>query len=419
MVQLLPALLPVHRGKSARPQRSASNTAVRPFVAIISLKNVGDRKYALLFQTSTVADNFRRRRRGWRTGGTADGDGGYRFDLEGRRSDAPFPRQLYHLCSHGVVAQRIMLSVRSCFILFGALVAVHITAVRSNLLDDYHTCKAQGFADSTLVCDVDGLLSNETVSKLEKTLLNIQTSIECQCADIELCYRHPNNSVRTAYMVVLIATTSEKTANEDLNDTSRTIYYDAKLGRSGCDNGMLVVYIKDTKKIATYRGPLTYGLLTNEEMQKLYARAQKSPDDENGLELLFRGYKYELDQTSRYQIGSYAPIVGMAIALVLILVAVALLVGLFCSGLCVCCCGKKKRDKYLVDTSTYRKTIEPVYIVTEPSELITNAPEVIYSAPYTRSSTPSRGPNALEKVDPPFLDPHRPTEVQTRTEMIE
>lgn len=74
----------------------------------------------------------------------------------------------------------------------------------------------------------------------------------------------------------------------------------------------------------------------------------------------------------------------------------------------------------MADAGSYRKTIEPVYIVTEPSELTIGPapPEVVYAAPFTRSSTPSRGP-LFEKVDPPFLDPYRQTEVQTREEFID
>lgn len=198
-----------------------------------------------------------------------------------------------------------MLSVRSCFILSGALVALVMPTVRGDLLDDYKTCKSQGFANSTFVCDVDHVLSDKTVSNLEKVLLDIQTKIECQCDDRELCYRNPGNGISTAYMVVLIATTSEKTKEENLNETAQTIYYDAKLGRNDCDNGMLVIYIKDTNQIATYRGPLTYGFLTDEEMNDLKVKSNKS-DADHRLEYLLRGYQTELDQTPQYQLSSYA-----------------------------------------------------------------------------------------------------------------
>jgi len=105
------------------------------------------------------------------------------------------------------------------------------------------------------------------------------------------------------------------------------------------------------------------------------------------------------------------------VAVVLILVSLALLLGLVCSRLCTCCCGNADRDdKYLADAGSYRKTIDPVYIVTEPSEL-TNAPDIIYSSPFTRSSTPQHG-QMFEKVDPPFLDPKRQTEVQTKQEFL-
>lgn len=53
------------------------------------------------------------------------------------------------------------------------------------------------------------------------------------------------------YIGILLVTNSTKVADsgEPLNVTARKIYYDAQLGNVHCDNGLLIIYIKDKKQV--------------------------------------------------------------------------------------------------------------------------------------------------------------------------
>lgn len=53
------------------------------------------------------------------------------------------------------------------------------------------------------------------------------------------------------YIGVLLVTNSTKVADSDLslNETAKKIYYDAQLGNTKCDNGLLIIYVKDKKQV--------------------------------------------------------------------------------------------------------------------------------------------------------------------------
>jgi len=105
---------------------------------------------------------------------------------------------------------------------------------------------------------------------------------------------------------MLLITTSAK-LNEsagNLNDTSKRIYDDAKLGSSECNNGLLIIYIKDRQKVscevfllnpvyskfisqlATYRGSGRFALLSDQDMARLGDLASKEPEGEESMDSL-------------------------------------------------------------------------------------------------------------------------------------
>lgn len=67
------------------------------------------------------------------------------------------------------------------------------------------------------------------------------------------------------YIGVLLVTNSTKIAesNETLRETAEKIYDDAQLGTSQCDNGLLIIYIKDKKQVAFLKYILTNRDLTD------------------------------------------------------------------------------------------------------------------------------------------------------------
>lgn len=51
----------------------------------------------------------------------------------------------------------------------------------SSILTDYGMCKLDGFARTSLVCDADNVLANQTKAKLSSLLLGLQSRVLCNC----------------------------------------------------------------------------------------------------------------------------------------------------------------------------------------------------------------------------------------------
>ncbi|TKR59964.1 hypothetical protein L596_029566 [Steinernema carpocapsae] len=161
------------------------------------------------------------------------------------------------------------------------LVAWFQVSSAADTISEYQKCKSdEGFGNKTLVCDPGHTLKPETVEKLVHLLQDLQSKVKCSCEN--QCVREDGMSDK---YLGLLQVTDEKSA-DPINETARQIYEDAKLGNSECDNGLLILYLKDKQKLATYRGEGTYVLLSEKEMAKLHDLALKggsgstvSPDE--------------------------------------------------------------------------------------------------------------------------------------------
>ncbi|KAJ1371313.1 hypothetical protein KIN20_033247 [Parelaphostrongylus tenuis] len=149
--------------------------------------------------------------------------------------------------------------------------------------DEYLACRdGADYGNATLVCDPSHRLANVTTSKLTDMLKTLQWRIGCECVDG--CRRADG---RDEFIGLLHVTNSK--ATDDLKSDMEKEYADAKLGNVTCDNGLLLVYLKDAQKLATYRGGDSFVLLTDEDMEKLHQLASKgqSYDADNTLALQF------------------------------------------------------------------------------------------------------------------------------------
>ncbi|KAM3721542.1 Protein dispatched [Dirofilaria immitis] len=267
--------------------------------------------------------------------------------------------------------------------IISTLLLVHLKIAATNILDDYMVCKAGGFSRELLLCDVDDALAFQTQQKLISLLNDLQRKIKCNC---ESGCRRPDGNDR--YIGVLLVTNSTKVADTDepLNETAKKIYYDAELGNVHCDNGFLIIYIKDKKQLVTYRGSDSYILLDMKDLIKLHNLAikNKTSDDALALQYLLSNYNNVLKaETQLAEI--WMPIVGFFLALIIVLLILLLLLTLFLAQFC-CCCARRIKDDEIYQTGTMNGSKKILIATPSPERIYGTLRDGVYSTPY--SGTP-------------------------------
>uniref|UniRef100_A0A0R3RKL5 VWFA domain-containing protein n=1 Tax=Elaeophora elaphi TaxID=1147741 RepID=A0A0R3RKL5_9BILA len=281
--------------------------------------------------------------------------------------------------------------IKSNKTLQSSILQLKVDVVATTILDDYTICKAGGFSRSLLLCDVDDTLAFQTQQKLISLLNDLQQKVKCSC---ESGCQRPDGNDR--YIGILLVTNSTKVANNDeaLNETVKKIYYDMQLGNVHCDNGLLIIYIKDKKQLATYHGDDSYVFLDTKDLVKLHSLAikNKSSDDIIALQYFLSNYN-EAWKAETQRAETWTPIAGLFLALIIVLLILAILLTLFLARFC-CCCARRIKDKdemYQTDTVGGSRKI---LIATPTPERIYGTPgDAIYSTPYSGAGTPLPPPH--------------------------
>uniref|UniRef100_A0A914QX00 Profilin n=1 Tax=Panagrolaimus davidi TaxID=227884 RepID=A0A914QX00_9BILA len=163
----------------------------------------------------------------------------------------------------------------------------------TSILDDYAKCKKSdnfGIGGSVL-CDAEGTLKPGTKNQLNKLLDDLQSKVTCNCDNG--CSR--GNDLTSDFVGLLIVSNTNKTkaALRPLSESAQFIYEDSLLGNETCDNGLLIVYLEDQQKLATYRGGGNFLLLTDNDVNKLHKASniqQFSETDQAALRYLLTHY---------------------------------------------------------------------------------------------------------------------------------
>ncbi|CAG9535973.1 unnamed protein product [Cercopithifilaria johnstoni] len=258
--------------------------------------------------------------------------------------------------------------------------------IATNIWDDYTICKADGFGSTLLLCDANDTLTFQTQQKLISLLNDLQQKVKCDC---DSGCKRPNGNNR--YIGVLHVTNSTKVADsgEPLNETAKKIYYDAQLGNVHCDNGLLIIYIKDKKQLVTYHGGDSYTSLDAKDLIKLHKLAIKNKPSEDIIALQYLLSNYNNARKSEIQRAeTWTPIVGLFLALIIVLLILAILLTLFLARFCCCCARRIKDEDEIYRTSTVRGS-RKLLIATPTFERIYGTPgDAIYSTPYSGTPLP-------------------------------
>uniref|UniRef100_A0A0N5AYU7 TPM domain-containing protein n=1 Tax=Syphacia muris TaxID=451379 RepID=A0A0N5AYU7_9BILA len=279
----------------------------------------------------------------------------------------------------------------------GTFTATSAPQVSSSIIGDYDRCLDDGFGRSELICDPGNLLSNTTKAHLRSLLSVLEQKVQCDC-DIG-CQRPDGND---KYLGLLIATTLRdvQATGVDLETVAQYIFENTNLTNEGCDNGILIIYVKDKRQLATYRGFGKFILWNSTEVAKLHHLATKTnfdgqedihvmPDDE---------YRYPIAQADIQRAEVWPPILGLLLALILVLLILGLLLALLLAKYCCLCARRHKKDKYCITGAPIYKTFEPLFVTTPTlhERILASQSDAIYSTPY--SGTP---------VPPPHFAPSR------------
>uniref|UniRef100_A0A8R1XWJ9 Uncharacterized protein n=1 Tax=Onchocerca volvulus TaxID=6282 RepID=A0A8R1XWJ9_ONCVO len=260
-----------------------------------------------------------------------------------------------------------------------------VDVAATTILDDYAICKDSGFGRALLLCDVDDALTVPTQQKLISLLNDLQRKVNCSCESG--CLRPDGND---RYIGVLLVTNSTKVADtgQSLNESAKKIYYDAELGNVNCDNGLLIIYIKDKKQLVTYRGSDSYILLDMKDLIKLHNLAikNKSSDDILALQYLLSNYKNVLKaETQRAE--TWLPIVGLFLALLIVLLILLILLTLFLARFCCCCARRVKDEDDIYQTGTIGSK-KVLVAAASPDRIYGTLGDGIYSTPYSGTPLP-------------------------------
>lgn len=254
----------------------------------------------------------------------------------------------------------------------------------TNILDDYTICKADGFSRASLLCDVDDTLAFHTHQKIISLLNDLQRKVKCNCESG--CERPDGNN---RYIGVLLVTNSTKVADSDepLNEIAKKIFYDAQLGNAHCDNGFLIIYIKDKKQLVTYHGGDSYIFLDTKDLVTLHSLAIKNKPSDDALALQYFLSNYnDVRKAERAEI--WTPIIGLFLAIIIVLVILAILLTLFLARFCCCCAKRIKDEDEIYQTGTMGGS-RKILIATPTLERIYGSPgDAIYSTPYCGTPLP-------------------------------
>ncbi|KAE9553355.1 hypothetical protein FO519_003418 [Halicephalobus sp. NKZ332] len=274
-------------------------------------------------------------------------------------------------------------------------------AVENSILDDYENCKKdRNFGiNGTVLCDLDDSLKAGTKNQLEQLLDQLKNKVNCNCDNG--CFR--GEGITSDFVGLLLVSNSEKIekAGKPLASSAQDIFEDSLLGNETCDNGLLIVYIQDKKKLATYRGGGNFLLFTDNDMERLHqiaVKGNRNIQDQAALRYLLTNYDSLVERSEVKNADSWTPLWGLLLALVLLLILLAILAACLFAKVC-CCCRKRthKKDKYYVTpVSTYKPTPEPIYIVTPPPPHL----ESIYNSPFAGSPLPPPHPATFTPRSP-------------------
>ncbi|KAI6232636.1 hypothetical protein M3Y99_01010600 [Aphelenchoides fujianensis] len=273
--------------------------------------------------------------------------------------------------------------VPSTWISFILLSFLLQSAIASTPVEDFEACKQnEDYGQTGLICDPTHTLKNATIEKLDSLLRGLQNNAKrpAKCTE--------NGQEAKKYVGLLQVTNSQSVeeSGSDLKTNAKRIYESVPLGNTDCDNGVLIFFIKDKQQLATYNGNDHFVQLTNADIDKLHRLSGGKDDDAGALALQF----LKGDQDGEVQRAeTWAPVVGLTAALVLILLLLALCLAIFLAKFC-CCAGRSKKNKYYVTpVPPSYKTVDPIYIVTPPpSEHHGPHSDIIYSTPYSGTPLP-------------------------------
>ena len=215
-----------------------------------------------------------------------------------------------------------------------------------------------------------------------------QSKVDCNCPNG--CFRGDGLTSDFVGLLIVSDTNKTKAAERPLAESAQYIYEDAVLGNETCDNGLLIVYLEDQQKLATYRGGGNFLLLNDHDVNRLQKVTNKdvvAGNDQAALRYLLTHYDTIVEGAQVHRADSLTPYFGLMIALILVFLIFTCLVACCCLKLCACCNKRSKRkDKYHVTPiSTYRPPpVEPIYIVTPPPP----SREGNYSSPFQGSPLP-------------------------------
>lgn len=240
------------------------------------------------------------------------------------------------------------------------------------LYEDYAKCRQENtFGNSSFVCDTEHRLQSKVVQQLEQLLADLQERVICDC--LNNCSR--GDGLMTKFMPLMIVTTSmdvnvtdskQNDMESALKKTMKKIYAESKLGDESCDNGLVIVYLKDLKKLATYRGNDRFMFLDEKEMAKLHELSTKGVQGEEEQQL-------GTSQSSPKEVKlgfpeNLIPLIGLILALLLILMILCLLLCIFTR---ICC---RRHDPYkskyhINPMLSHYKSVDPIYIATPAASL--------------------------------------------------
>ncbi|KAI6183191.1 hypothetical protein M3Y97_00462300 [Aphelenchoides bicaudatus] len=276
------------------------------------------------------------------------------------------------------------------------------TASALTPFEDYEKCvKSENFGKSGLICDPEHTLKNSTIEKLDALLKNLQENAKRPS-------RCSNTNETQKYIGLLQVSESSQIADSgsSLKDIAKRIYDSIGLGNTDCDNGVLIFYLRDKQQLATYNGNGHFVQLSNADIDKLHKLSGR--DDEGGaLALQFLRDNQANSDNDLQRAESWAPVVGLTAAVVLVFLILALCLAIFLARFC-CCASRSKKNKYYVTPVPTYKTVDPIYIVTPPvSERHGPHSDIIYSTPYSGTPLPPSAP--VYGPSPYYSSSHAPT----------
>ncbi|KAF7639739.1 hypothetical protein Mgra_00000660, partial [Meloidogyne graminicola] len=231
------------------------------------------------------------------------------------------------------------------------------------------------------VCDPFKKLKEKDSLQLNNLLNDLEKNISCQCLDG--CERKNKND--TNFKTLLILTNSERVEESggeiELNKINKQIWENNEIGDNKCDNnGMLLIYIRDNKKLSIYQGHnKQFKIYSNKDIANLHELAIQNNNNETITKEEEEEEKASSFSSSSVQQSdwNWVPVIGLTLALALTFLVLFILLCLLLAKCFNFCCSKnkQKRRKYLStkyyvnplmppSNGQHYKSVEPIYIVT-------------------------------------------------------